>query len=267
MKFVFLKSGDYLEFTLKQTKFINGFFDYIFTNNINKQYSGNVRHYRTREIEERLQTINKNIAGVNSAMSVIVPENTIRFTHNENLNQVWLNETHKKWVHLTHTYKDEIYDIPWELKSMWGEINDLVHYMEQNYSHDFENKILSKIPLSADLKVELEDCVFSNQGLCLGYSNLGRHQFNQWEVGTEIDDETNNYKVISTEVIYNFNMSEDVRGDPEIAPTAYADWCNKKNVPILGPWISLGNFKLSRFEVREIMHRNLKADPAVGFEL
>lgn len=267
MKFVFLKSGDYLEFRPKRTKFVNGFFEYLFTNSINKHYHGSGLDYTLRTTEERIQTLNQYIAGVNLSLKILVPDNEIKFNHNDTLSQEWLNDTHKKWAYLTHTYKDSIYEVPSEFKKMWNGINDLIHQIELYYSHKFENNVIAKVPDSANLKVELEDSIFSNSGLCLSYSNLGRHQYNQWEVGAEIDDETNNYTVISTNIVYKIGLSEDITHSPTIAPTDYIKWCEARNVPALGPWVSLGDFLLPRFTVREIMHINLKKDVSVGFEI
>jgi hypothetical protein len=267
MKFVFLKSGDYLEFQPKKTKFVKGFFDYLFSNGINDNYGGDTFDYILNDSEKKIEDLNQYITSVNNSIKILVPENEIVFDHGTSLNQDWLNDTHKKWAYLTHTYKDNIYDVPHEFKKMWNGVNDTIHKLEMYYSHRFENTVITKIPESANLKVEQEDAIFSNSGLCLSYSNLGRHQYNQWEVGSEIDHETNNYEVITTTIVYKFGLSEDVANHPTIAPEGYAKWCKERNIPVLGPWVSLGDFALSRFDVREIMHKNLKKDVSIGFEI
>ena len=267
MRFIFLKSGDYLEFQPNKTKFVKDFFEHLVKYNLINNYEGDSSDYIMNTTEERLQTVNQYITGVNNFIKILIPNIDIQFNHNDSLNQVWLNDTHKKWAYLTHTYKDNIYNVPDEFKIMWSGVNELVHQLESFYSHKFKNTVAKSIPESFGIEVGQEDQIFSISGLCLAYGNLGRHQYNQWEVGTDIDYETNNYKVITTNLVYKFSLTDDVAQCPKTSPKAYSEWCNVRNIPALGPWVSLGEFVLPRFTVKEIMHRNLKKDVSIGFEL
>jgi hypothetical protein len=162
-------------------------------------------------------------------------------------------------------YKNQIFDVPQNVKQSWQDINSLIHRIELNYNQEFKNRVISEIPSSANLKVTKEDCEFSQYDLVLNYDNLGRHQFNQWQVGQDcINDETNNYQVISANFIY-FQGLEHYPG--AIAPVEYAKWCERQNIEILGLHVPFGKFKISdSWTVKEIMQRNLKDDLAVGFE-
>jgi hypothetical protein len=265
MKFIFLKSGDYLEFTPKPTKFIKGWFDYLFENEMEKKFKNQENSWSTHSGEQHLHEINQHIDTVNSFLNIRLPDVNL-FNKNPDLNQKWLNDTHKHWAHLTDRYKNEIFDIPDNVKQSWQEINNLVHRLELGYQQDFKNSVIFEITSLTDLKVGTEDFEFSQHNLVLSYENLGRHQFNQWQVGLDsVDAETNNYNVITTSFSYFQGLDYYPRLD---APQDYIMWCERQNLEIIGPWVSLGKFKISNtWEVKEIMHRNLKEDLAVGFEL
>jgi hypothetical protein len=137
--------------------------------------------------------------------------------------------------------------------------------MELNYIQEFKNFVISEIPSPTNIKVTKEDCEFAQYDLVLNYDNLGRHQFNQWQTGQDcVDTETNNYQVIST----NFTYFQGLDHYPQLeSPTEYVKWCERQNLEIIGPHIPSGKFKISdSWTVKEIMHRNLKDDLAVGFE-
>ena len=264
MKFVFLKSGDYLEFKSKNTTFINKWFEFLFENNINSKYQSINPQWSTNLIEERLTAINEHIIKVNHFLKL---HNCLLFTNNYTLDQEWLNLTHKIWVLLTNRQKNEIYDMPPEMRISWDEINRLIHFIEQHYSNEFYNSALPQVPASLGLKITAEDCEYTQQDLILSYNNLGRHQYNQWEVGSNVDDETNNYKTLSTSIIYSYSYQSAAMKRYEPAPIDYVSWCKKNKLEVLPPWVVLGRFELSKYTVREIMHRNLKNDASVGFEL
>lgn len=265
MKLVFYKSGDYLEFEHKNTKFGNEWFDFLFDNEVNTKYRGEQNCWHAKSTEERLKLINSYITDINQFLKITVPNNTVFFENNATLNQPWLNDTHKKWVMLTDRYKNEIYDIPWELKNAWSEINNIVHYIEQGYKNSFYNTLTSQMPKGL-LTVTKEDCDFTQRDLVLNYDNLGRHQFNQWEVGAEMDEETNNYTTVSTSFTYIYSQQDAALKNFAPAPADYVEWCKHRNLEVLAPWVVLGRFKLSTYDVREIIHKNLKEDICAGFE-
>ena len=168
MKLVFYTTGDHLEFAPKNTKFVNEWFDFLFDKQLNSKYQGEQNSWHVNSTEERLTAINKHIDDVNDFLKISLPTNTIMFENNDTLNQPWLNSTHKKWVVLTDLYKNEIYDIPWELKNSWSEINNLIHFLELGYTNTFYNTLLSHIPKGINLKVAKEDGDYTQRDLVSG---------------------------------------------------------------------------------------------------
>jgi hypothetical protein len=264
MKFIFFKSGDYLEFTPKPTKFVGEWFDFLFENNIAHQYNNHDHSWPTKACEQWIAELNQHIDVVNEFLRISLPV-VPAFIKNSNLNQKWLNDLHKIWAHATHHYKNEIFFIPKNVKNSWQEINSVIHKIELNYIQEFKNSVITELPSLSNLKITKEDCDFGQYDLVLNYDNLGRHQFNQWQTGQDcIDAETNNYNIVSTN--FNYFQGLDYYPRPE-APAEYVKWCEKQNLEILGPNVPFGKFKISdSWTVREIMHRNLKDDLAVGFE-
>ena len=261
MKFVFLPSGDYLEFTPKNTTFVNAWFDYLFEEGMEKNFVNKKNEGSTNTCELRMAQLNHHIDIVNEYLKVNFPD-TIRFDNSLNLNQSWLNSTHKIWVKLMNQYST-LYTP--DLENSWEQINHLIHMLESNYQQTFENVVEIKIPEHLNFKIEKEDCEFSQHDLVLAYNNLGRHQFNQWQVGLDqIDDETNNYKDISTTFEYFQGTDKVSRAN---APIEYIAWCNRQNIEVLAPWVVLGTFNIDTWQVKEIMHRNLQnLNLLVGFE-
>jgi hypothetical protein len=52
------------------------------------------------------------------------------------------------------------------------------------------------------------------------------------------------------------------------APPEYIKWCTDRNIPVIAPYIPLGQFiNVDKYEIRKIMYRNLLKGPLVGFEL
>jgi hypothetical protein len=266
MKLVFYRTGDFLEFNVKNTPFVNKWFEFLFDNKINSKYHGEENNWHTGSSEDRLALINTYINDANAFLKINLPDNTMLFENSTTLNQTWLNDTHRKWVVLTERYKNEIFDIPWELKQAWTGINNNIHYIELGYTDTFRNSTTAQIPKSAGLVVTKEDCDYTQKDLVLNYDNLGRHQFNQWEIGSELNEETSNYDTISSSFTYVYSQYTAAVKNFASAPTDYIDWCNRRNVEVLPPWVVLGRFKCSSYDAREIMHRNLKDGRSVGFE-
>jgi hypothetical protein len=264
MKFVFLKSGDYLEFTPRRTAFVSEWFDFLFRKEIEQKFLGERDCWSTVSAESKLLEINKHIDSVNNFLRIRLP-GVAHFSKSYNLNQQWLNDTHKQWVYMTDRYKNEIFDIPASTRDAWMQINNLIHKLEINYCHEINNTVISEIPKTENLKVKKEDCEFVQHDLVLSFRNLGRHQYNQWQVGCDsINEETSNYNTISTSFSFYHSMDNYLYD----APPEYVKWCEKQNIEVLAPWVVLGTFDIKNpWEVKEIMHRNLKDDSHIGFAL
>jgi len=265
MKFIFLKSGDYLELEPNNTPIATAWFTSIFSRKMNMSYFAKGSHcveHRNQVIKE----LNKSIAVVNQfATSMNLPQ--IIFDKINGLDQSWCNAAHKKWVRYTEELKyivngdDSQRYYPHFVKA-WGDINNYIHDLEGYYSLYFTN---TKGATLDDVKVDIrpEDCEYSMHDLILRFDNLGKHQHDQWATNSEIDEETSNYKTISARFEYTYNP---VVPRGMLAIPEYADWCKKNNLQVLPPWIILGNFKKNRWEVKQLLHQNLSQGLEVGFD-
>lgn len=266
MKFIFLKTGDYLEMTPNKSAIAAAWFDYIFSNNMNMCYSAR----DTTQISQA----NTNISKVNAAVDIVnkfsMEKNlpSLMFDKINGLDQNWMNNAHKKWVKCTNEYVnivlgDEVKQhYPW-VKIAWQDINTFIHSLENYYSIWFAN---SKDSCCKEMNIEIrpEDCEYAQRDLVLRFEDLGKHQFDQWRTGSAVDDETSNYKRIPTRFEYKF----DTQLPKGTLPTPhYIDWCKQNNLQVMPPWIILGDFKKDVWQVKQIMHQNLSRDLQVGFEL
>lgn len=262
MKFVFYDSGDYLEFEPENNPLIDSWLNYIFSNSINnfKLTSSN-----RQEFVNNLNQLNESIRGANKfALQRIA--NFTPFDEITELNQSALNAAHKHWAYCTDRYSQEIFPAPCE----WEDVNTIIHRLEGYFTASFKPitdnfnlKFLDK-KLIPKLKPEYFD--YHQHDLVLTYNNLGRHQYNQWLLGSMVDFETNNYKVISTE----FNYVYDPEVNPKVLknnpPPGYEEWCKEYNLEVLPPWAPIGRFKnYHRDEVKKIMYRNLGNNNNYGF--
>jgi hypothetical protein len=260
MKLIFLKSGDIIEFEPSKSKVAEHWFNFLF------EYCVQYNFYPTNtdkilEFENRMKELNETICRVNDGLKTLVPANQIFFTQNENLDQTWLNEIHKKWVCLTDRYKNDLFDIPLDFKNDWTNINEHIHKIESSFRLDFNTEQMFEYGRMDELLVD--DCDYNKFDLVLPYRNLGRPQYEQWLLGSDIDDETNNYNRILTsfEYVFNFDISK------KTAPLAYIEWCKERSILPLAPCVPLGTFvKYNRFEVREVFYKNIR-DLRIGFAL
>jgi len=263
MKFVFLKSGDSLELELNPAKIITVWFDHLFESDANLKY---LLHNSNQElsIEHNIKQLNSLIELMNYRLKMTIPENKTFFDNCDELDQDWLNRCHKIWAKLTHTYKNIINGDKNPFPSEWHQINQLIHDLENRYLSNFYNTVLPILPPEKHVPIEPKDGMYYQTDLLIHYGNLGRHQYNQWLVGTDLDDETNNYNRISYNIEYRYFL-ENV---PVTAPAEYIQWCKQRNIKILPPWLPIGNFtKYNRHEVKKLFYKNLSISPNVGFEL
>ena len=265
MKFIFLKSGDYLELEPNNTPIANAWFTSIFSKKMNMSYFAKGPHC-IENFNQVINELNNAVDIVNQfALSKNLPQ--IMFDKIKGIDQSWLNSTHKQWV----KYTDELKDIvngddttandP-QFVQAWGDINSHIHRLEGYYSLYFTN---TKGAILDDIDIDIlpEHCEYSQHDLILSFDNLGKHQHAQWVTNSKVDEETSNYKTISARFEYTFNPAAP-KGLPPIPD--YVDWCKKNNLKVLPPWAILGNFKKNRWDVKHLIHQNLSQGLEVGFE-
>ena len=261
MKLVFFDTGDYIEFEPANNPFIKKWFEFLFDKDLNMYSLGKESLNQLEPIRKQL---NNCIDKANAVVEKINPSLINFFTKLEELDQNILNENHKKWALFTESNLNALYPQP----DFWRDVNNHIHSLEGYYSIFFKN-IASQDPLGEEYfeKIEPEYCTYQHQDLLIHYTNLGRHQHNQWLTGSNVDEETNNYKTVSLNFEYKFNLSAgSAYQRPEIHPPEYIEWCKQNNMQVLPPWIRIGTFtKIDRFEVRKIIHRNLKNNKLAGF--
>ena len=262
MKFVFLKSGDSLELDINAAPLIESWFEYLFKNNLNLEYTS--VHNANSRIDQKLTEINSMINSANKFLLDRIPSNKIFFNSGKELDQPWLNELHRTWVLLTTQYKNEIFPQPEE----WRNVNQCVHDLERSYTANFQNKKSKFLPVEYHKPVCPNDCEFTQSDIMLEFNNLGRHQYQQWLTGLDINDETNNYSTVSLDIGYRYFLETGPIRTPIVAPIDYQQWCQERNLSVLPPCISIGKFlKYDRMEVRKLFYRNLKNGNDVGFIL
>lgn len=258
MKLIFLDTGDYLEFVPSNNKFIEKWFEYIFQNDLNEYDVINTSYEKVKELllkyNEAADKANKLVKNVGYSTTI--------FENMDNLDQKTLNQIHKKWVFFTESYINEINPQP----DYWHDINKFVHQLEQHYYSYFQNtKTHAPVDNSILQYLTPDCCQYESRDLIIHYTNLGRHQYNQWLVDGTLDNETNNYDSISLNFEYQFNLLNGPN-KKESAPIEYVEWCNKNKLTVLPPILPIGKFlKYDQFETRKVMHRNLKNNKKAGF--
>lgn len=261
MKFVFLQSGDSIEFKSNPAKVVEHWFEYMFDQQANSSICSSGSD--SPNIQRLIARLNSSISKMNLLLKERIPSNNIFFEYCTTLDQPRLNETHKQWAMLTAKYSNQINPDDYPFPREWHDINHLIHQIEGRYSSYFYNKKIISLPDQFVTNIQPEDYTYHKQGLMLSYCNLGRHQYNQWSAGTIPDEETNNFKVIS----YNFEYQCYLQPAVDLPPPEYVDWCKTHKLNVVPPEISLGDFvNYDRHEIKKIFYRNLLVSNDMGFE-
>ena len=263
MKFIFLKSGDSLEFKPNPAKIITSWFNYQFD-------SGgavfDVADSKTELIETYIAKLNRYIDLSNEVIEGIAEEK-LKIKKSADFDQAWLSQCHKDWVFLTGKYGEEIFPAP----QYWHDVNDLIHELEQPYSVNFKinDQAQDTLPAGYMVPITPEDGIYTYSRLMLSYYNLGRPQYEQWLLNSDIDCETNNYRTIPLRFEYHCSIPTGPAGNiGSGVPPEYVKWCADRNIPVMAPFISLGEFTdIDKYEIRKIMHRNLINESSMRFEL
>lgn len=261
MKLVFLETGDYIEFVPQKNKFIDLWFEYVFDYKLNEF---NITSSATSRIENTISILNYSIEKALKYAHSRIENFEFDFIKLEELDQSLLNHNHKQWVFATEKYKNELYPQP----NFWKAINEEVHNLEFFYSAYFGPKVkFNHLGEEYTKYLRPEDCIYDHKDLVIHYTNLGKHQYHQWCTGSTPDEETNNYRTVSTNFEYQFNVQTPPSTERAPAPPGYAEWCKSHNLEVLPPYVPIGKFqKYNRHEVRQIMHRNLKNNKTAKFE-
>lgn len=261
MKLVFLETGDYIDIIPEKNKFVEKWFEHIFDHDINEY---EIFFSSTSNVETWIAQLNESMVKANDYAKTKIRNFEFYFKPLKELDQDILNYNHKQWVVATEKYLNELYPQP----DFWHEVNHLIHRIERNYSTLFWNKC-TQDPLDSEYCKYLkpEFCSYDVQDLMIHYTNLGRHQYNQWLTGSSVDEETNNYKTVSMNFEYQYNLDVSPVSSDSVAPASYIAWCQTNKLEILPPWIPIAKFaKYDRHEIKKIMHKNLTRNKSIRFE-
>lgn len=261
MKLIFVDTGDYIDFVPENNRFVDLWFENIFDRKINEY---EIFFSSAADIQNWISQLNIALNESNTYANSRIRNFEFNFRNLEDLDQEILNYNHKQWVAATEKYLNELHSRP----ECWSNVNHLIHRIERNYSALFWNKHSDK-PFDVEYTKYLkpEHCSYESKDLVIHYTNLGRHQYQQWLTGSKLDDETNNYKTVSMNFEYQYNLDCIPSSINSPAPVEYVKWCHDNNIEILPPWIQIGKFlKYDRHEVKKIMHRNFICNKSVRFE-
>lgn len=260
MKLVFIDSGDSLDITVPKSQFVRKWYEYLFTNDLNDCYDVGSSDHNTKEKE--LAELNANIRQSNEYIEKNIKNPHYLFKEILELNQDSLTAAHRQWVMISTLFRNEIGHPP----KFWHDINNTIHHLENNYYAAFVNRRTEFVPETLRVYIKPEDCQYTQGDLTLAFMNLGRHQYDQWLINCDVNEETNNYERISSRFEYRYQMRNFPDRTDIQAPAGYVKWCNRQNVPVLAPWISIGSFSTyDRNVAKQVMHKNLTAGQRIGF--
>lgn len=261
MKLVFLDTGDYLDFEPENNIFIEKWFEEIFERGINEYQVFSTSY---ENIEKTRMMLNDAIEKSNKYASSKIKNFPPFLQELSGLDQDELNDAHKRWVSITESYINELNPQP----DFWMQVNDYIHMMERYYFAFFSNsKGWLEMSENNSKYLKPDYCQYDQHDLVIQFNNLGRHQYNQWLTNSKVDEETNNYNIISMNFEYHFNLDVNPKVEETPPHPAYVKWCSEQGIEVVPPWIPIGKFKkYHRNEVRKLFHKNLKNNKRFGFK-
>jgi hypothetical protein len=231
MKFVWSKTGDYIEFD----SFNNDFIETVI-GEWDKKFINNFTFDKKTDIILEKNNMKNNLKLVNDFLKKF---NISPFIHDgDDLNQDSLNLLHEEWVLLHHNYPRIIYFLNKDkiLNKAFMDINEGIHRIEDIFSMTLNNN--SNISVNNPHKESIT--TFDKPNLYFHHSNLGRSSYSKWKNndksihGLDRNDMNEVYGVIEV----NLDMPHTI-----LPPIEYQNWCKENNIGCAGNKISIGNFK------------------------
>jgi hypothetical protein len=231
MKFVWFKTGDYIEFDSFNNNFIENVIGEWNEKSINK-----FTFDKKLDIILEKDSLKKNLNLVNNFLEKF---KISLFVHNVNdINQDSLNSLHEKWVMLHYNHPKIIYFLNKNkiLKNAFSDINEVVHRLEDSFSITVTNN--SDISITNLYKESIT--TFDQPNLYFHHSNLGRSSYSKWKNrdksihGLDRNDMSEVYGIVEI----NLDVPHTI-----LPPVEYQNWCRENNIECVGNRISIGNFK------------------------
>lgn len=177
---------------------------------------------------------------------------------------------HEKWAGFTkrssriHEFEQEVFDIVDALEKefstigrRYNDLNNFVHFVEFNYKFFFlPNAVIERLPIHRGYQIKPSDTSFTRELICLPYYDIGRPQFEKYQVSrvakhTEIND----YSTITNHIHLTGNvMSERV-------PQEFYDLAQKESVPVFGNHLPVcKGTEIETYKFGEFFIRNFDPD-------
>lgn len=158
-----------------------------------------------------------------------------------------LIDTHEKWADFTKKKfestepdpdHDAVYDaLNAEMTAVgldYRNINDFVHQVEFRYKFFMLHNITVERPAVYDYTIQPEDTGFRKDLICLPYYDVGRPQFEKYQLCNVVDHpEISNYKNIARTI----EITAEVRDEP--VPQSFYDACAAAGVPAYGNYVPI----------------------------
>jgi hypothetical protein len=231
MKFVWSKTGDYIEFDSFNNNFLELVIDEWNKSSINK-----FTFDKKLDVILEKDNLDKNLNLVNNFLKKL---NVLPFVYKfDDLNQDSLNLLHKEWVlfHINNSAISMLLNKNKILKDAFSDINISIHRLESIFSITLNNN--SVISVRNPYKESIT--TFNQTNLYFHNSNLGRSSYSKWKNndksihGLDRNDMSEVYGIIE----FNLHVPHTV-----LPPIEYQNWCKENKIECAGNKISIGNFK------------------------